>query len=123
MTIRQTPTSKIEAELKKFGAHDRQPRTIVLAIVAHDLTVGIRSALLDLPSPDAIVKVQSLNEYLHQITGRIYTADEQSGREECELLRDIAEDAETKGLKWVVVRRLGPALRHAATYERAAEIA
>ena|SRR5487761_634762 len=116
MKIRLTTPSVFEAGLDKFASLDRQARMIALAIIAHDLTVGIRSALLDLPSPDAIDRLRALNEYLHQITGRIQTSDEHSGSEERQLLREIAEEAERKGLKRVVVRRLGAAVRYASTH-------
>ena len=123
MTNLHNAPSKFEAELITFASLDRQSRMIALAIIAHDLTVAIRSGLLDLPSPSAIEKVQALNEYLHQVTSRIYTSNEQSGHEECELLRDIADEAAAKGLKWAVLRRLGPALRQVLAEEEAAAIA
>jgi hypothetical protein len=91
---------------------------VALAIIAHDLTVGIRSALLDMPSPDAVDRLRTLNEHLHQITGRIHASDELSGHEESELLRDIAEEAEAKGLNWEVTRRLSAAVRHALDHRR-----
>jgi|SRR5271169_6729485 len=116
MSTRRTPTPEFEAELEKFASLDREARMVALAIIAHDLTVGIRSALLDMPSPDAVDRLRALNEHLHQITGRIHASDEFSGHEESELLRDIAEEAEAKGLKWVVTRRLGAAVRHASAY-------
>jgi|GraSoi2013_115cm_1033766.scaffolds.fasta_scaffold55538_3 hypothetical protein len=118
MSTRRITTSEFEAELEKFASLDRQARMVALAILAHDLTVGIRSALLDMPSPDAVDRLRTLNEHLHQITGRIHASDEHSGREESELLRDIAKEAETNGLKWVVTRRLSAAVRHAAAHRR-----
>jgi hypothetical protein len=118
MSTRRTPTPEFETELEKFASLDREARMVALAIIAHDLTVGIRSALLDMPSPDAVDRLRTLNEHLHQITGRIHSSDELSGPEESELLRDIAEEAETKGLKWVVTRRLGAAVRHASAHRR-----
>jgi hypothetical protein len=116
VSTRRTPSPEFEAELEKFASLDRQARMVALAIIAHDLTVGIRSALLDMPSPAAIDRLRTLNEYLHQITGRIHASDELSGHEESVLLRDIAEVAETKALKWVATRRLGAAVRHASAH-------
>ena len=74
MNTRRTPSPEFEAELEKFASLDPQARMVALAIVAHDLTVGIRSALLDLPSPAAVDRSRTLNEYLHQITGRIHAS-------------------------------------------------
>ncbi len=108
--------SEFDAELEKFASLGAQARMAALAILAHDLTVGIRSAVLDLPSARAVDRLHDLNEYLHQITGRIQSADERSGREEGELLRDIADEAAAKGMKWVIVRRLPAAVRYAMTH-------
>jgi hypothetical protein len=123
MTPAHNAHSKFEAELRAFASLDRQSRIVVLVIIAHDLTVGVRSSLLNLPSPNAIEEIQALNEYIHQVTGRITICNPQSGQEECDLLRDIADQAEAKRLKWAVMRRLGPALRHVSTHAKAAEIA
>jgi hypothetical protein len=116
------PNSKFDAELKQFASLGKGSRVAVLAMIAHDLTVGIRSVLSDLPSPDAMEKIQALNEYIHQITGRIHSSDELSGHDESDLLRDIADEADAKGLRSVVVRRLGPALRYIATHAEAHEM-
>jgi hypothetical protein len=115
--------SEIESELGAFTSLDRQARMIILCVIAHDLTAGIRSALLDLSSPSAVEEARTLNEYLHQLTGRIYISGDQSGHGEAELLRDIADEADARGLKWPVMRRLRAALRHASAHAIAAEIA
>ena len=123
MNSHSTIDPKFEADLQRFLALDRQGRMAALAIVAHDLTVDVRVALLDLPSPEAVERLRVLNEFLHQITGRIHASDEHSARGESELLRDIAQEAEEKGLKGVVVRRLDAAVRHSTrTPKRSAAI-
>jgi hypothetical protein len=110
--------SEFDAELEKFSSLGSQARMAALAILAHDLTVGIRSAVLDLPSTEAVERLRELNEYLHQISGRIYSADEHSGDDERTLLRDIAEDAAAKGMKWVIARRLAAAVRYGSAHDR-----
>ncbi|HTQ34713.1 MAG TPA: hypothetical protein VMI30_11120 [Stellaceae bacterium] len=116
------PSSKFHAELIRFASLDKDSRIAVLAMIAHDLTVGIRSALLDLPSPEAAKKIRALNEYIHQITGRIHTSDELSGNDESDLLRDVAYEADAKSLTSVVERRLGPAIRHITTHAESHEM-
>jgi hypothetical protein len=117
MTARRPVGSKFEMELDRFATLNRQQRMIALTVVAHELTVGIRSALAELPSREAAERAKVLNEYLHQITGRICSSGSQSANEEYELLKDIAEDASHRGLGGLLERRLGAALRHATTGE------
>jgi|ERR1700730_7996267 hypothetical protein len=118
MSIRHT--TEFSGELAKFASLDREARMAALAIVAHDITVGIRSELSDLPLPAAADRVRALNEYLHQITGRIHASNDHSGDGERELLEDIAKDAEERDLGWVVMRRLGAAVRQASNRRKRA---
>lgn len=122
MTARRT-RSEVDAELDKFASLGRDARMIALSVIAHDLTVGIRAALSELPSPEAAKRAQFLNECLHQITGRISSSNDHSAIEEREMLSDLAEEAEQKGLKLLVTRRFGAAVRYALVHDRSHAIA
>src|SRR6516165_3227951 len=59
----------VEHILTQFGHLEADARSAFLCIIAHDLTVAIRSIVLDAPvMDDALDRVKWINESLHQLT-------------------------------------------------------
>lgn len=98
------PGEKINVEqvLGKFERSDRDARSAFLCIIAHDLTVAIRSIVFDPPVKEAdIERVKWINESLHQLTSCINPRNRWSAHDEAELVRSIIENSFRHGFdKW-----------------------
>jgi hypothetical protein len=104
----------VERILTNFEGLDTQERAAFLCIFAHDLTVEIRSALLDRPVHEAdLDRVNRLNEYLHQLTSCVNPAKRWSVRDEVTLVRALVESSYQYGLQSAVGSALAKAARNA----------
>lgn len=98
----------ILADLERLDAYER---AAFLSIFAHDLTVQIRSVLMDCPLADGdLDRVNRLNEYLHQLTSCVNPSRRWSVQDEVALVRALIESSYLYGLQSAV----GSALAKAA---------
>jgi hypothetical protein len=104
--------ARILADLKRL---DAQERAAFLSIFAHDLTVHIRSVLMDRPVAEAdLDRVNRLNEYLHQLTSCVNPTKRWSVGDEVALVRALAESSYQYGLQAAVGSALAKAGGNAA---------
>lgn len=80
----------VERILTQFEDLDADARSAFLCIIAHDLTVAIRSIVFDPPvTADALDRVKWINESLHQLTSCVNPQKRWSAHEEAMLIRGI----------------------------------
>jgi hypothetical protein len=89
--------------LTAFEKLDADARSAFLCIIAHDLTVAIRSVVYDLPVTEAgLERVKWINEALHHLTSCINPYDRWSAYDEAQLLRGIIDDSFRHGFDgWI----------------------
>lgn len=109
--IETPPPLDVEGILADLERLDAQERAAFLCIFAHDLTVQIRSVLMDRPLPQGDLDlVNRLNEYLHQLTSCVNPNKRWSVRDEVALVRSLIESSYLYDLQSAV----GSALAKAA---------
>jgi hypothetical protein len=93
----------VERVLTQFEHLDADARSAFLCIIAHDLTVAIRSVVFDPPVTEAgLERVKWINEVLHRLTSCVNPYKRWSAHDEAMLIRGILEDSFKHGLdKWV----------------------
>lgn len=93
----------VNAILAQFQQLDADARSAFLCIIAHDLTVAIRSVVYDPPvTEDGIERVKWTNEALHHLTSCVNPHHRWSAHDEAELIRGIIEDSFRHGFnRWV----------------------
>src|ERR1700720_4108179 len=86
--IETPPLLDVERILADLERLDVEERAAFLNIFAHDLTVQIRSVLIDRPlSEGDLDRVNRVNEYLHQLTSCVNPNKRWSVRDEVEIGR------------------------------------
>ena len=96
--------------LAEFERLDADARSSFLCILAHDLTVAIRTVVYDPPITEAgLDRVKSINEALHQLTSCVNPRYRWSPHDEAMLIRDIIRDSFKHGFDWAVGRALAAA--------------
>jgi hypothetical protein len=99
------PAEPIDVEqiLAQFENLDVDARSAFLCIIAHDLTVAIRSIVFDPPvMDDALDRVKWINESLHQLTSCVNPKKRWSARDEAKLIRGIIENSFEHGFDcWI----------------------
>src|SRR5438132_12999722 len=92
--IEKPPPLDVEGILADLERLDPQERAAFLRIFAHDLTVQIRSVLMDRPLPEGdLDRVNRLNEYLHQLTSCVNPNKRWLVRDEVALVRALIESS------------------------------
>ena len=110
------PPLDVERVLADLERLDARERAAFLCIFAHDLTVGIRSMLLDRPVPEAdLDRAYRLNEYLHQLTSCVNPTKRWSVPDEVALVRALVESSYRYGLESSVGSALAKATGNAVS--------
>ena len=92
--IETPPPLDVERILADLERLDVEERAAFLSIFAHDLTVQIRSVLIDRPlSEGDLDRVNRVNEYLHQLTSCVNPNKRWSVRDEVALVRALIESS------------------------------
>jgi hypothetical protein len=108
--VETPPPLDIERILADLERLDSQERASFLCIFSHDLTVQIRSVLIDRPVPeDDLDRVNRLNEYLHQLTSCANPTNRWSVRDQVALVRALIESCYLYGLEYAVGSALAKA--------------
>src|SRR5579859_796128 len=85
-TVRGKPI-QIERVLSQFQRLDAEDRSAFLCIIAHDLTVAIRTIVYDPPVTEiGIERVKTINEALHQLTSCVNPRHRWSAADEALLI-------------------------------------
>jgi hypothetical protein len=106
---------RILADLERL---DAQERATFLCIFAHDLTVQIRSVLMDRPVPEGdLDRVNRVNEYLHQLTSSVNPNNRWSVRDQVALVRALIESSYLYDLQSAVGSALAKAAGNAVSPE------
>jgi hypothetical protein len=96
-----------DAVLVQFERLDADARSAFLCIIAHDLTVAIRSIVFDRPvTEDALDRVKWINESLHHLTSCVNPRKRRSAHDEAMLIRGIIENSFRCGFDGWVGRAL-----------------
>jgi len=100
----------VEQVLTQFEHLDGDARSAFLCIIAHDLTVAIRSIVFDAPVTEAGVdRVKWINESLHRLTSCINPHKRWSAHDEAMLIRGIIENSFDHGFDGWIGRALAVA--------------
>jgi hypothetical protein len=93
----------IEDVLTRFEHLGADARSAFLCIIAHDLTVAIRSIVYDSPVTETgVERVKWINESLHRLTSCINPHKRWSAHDEAMLIRGIIENSFKHGFdRWV----------------------
>ena len=88
----------------QFERLDAEGRATFLSIVAHDLTVAIRSIVYDPPvTEDGVERVKWINEAHHHLTSCLDPRRRWSAPDEAALVRGMIEDSSRLGLdRWLL---------------------
>ena len=119
---RVVPGQPIDVEhvLARFESSDAEARSAFLCIIAHDLTVAIRSIVFDPPvTEEGLERVKWINESLHRLTSCVNPHKRWSARDEALLIRGIIDDSFTYGFDWAVGSALTAAAGSALTPKKA----
>jgi hypothetical protein len=102
-TLVPGPAVDVEDVLTRFLSLEADERSSFLCIIAHDLTVAIRSIVYDAPVTEAgRERLKWINESLHQLTSCVNPHKRWSARDEALLVRDIIENSFEHGFdSWV----------------------
>ena len=109
--------------LRQFELLDADARSAFLCIIAHDLTVAIRSVVYE-PSVTAegLDRIKWINEALHQLTSCVNPHHRWSAHEEAQLVRGIIEDSGGHGFHYWVRRAVAVAAAHTIETKRSAAV-
>jgi hypothetical protein len=93
----------VDQILTQFEYLDADGRSAFLCIIAHDLTVAIRSIVFDPPVTEAAIeRVKWINESLHRLTSCVNPHKRWSAHDEALLIRGIIENSFEHGFNgWV----------------------
>jgi hypothetical protein len=93
----------VEQVLTQFEHLEADARSAFLCIIAHDLTVAIRSIVFDPPVTEAdLERVKWINEALHLLTSCVNPYKRWSAHDEAMLIRGIIENSFEHGFEgWV----------------------
>jgi hypothetical protein len=93
----------VEHVLTQFEHLEADARSAFLCIVAHDLTVAIRSVVFEPPITEAgLDRVKWINEALHHLTSCVNPYKRWSAHDEAMLIRGIIENSFEHGFdRWV----------------------
>jgi hypothetical protein len=118
--IETPPPLDVEGILADLERLNAEERGAFLSIFAHDLTVQIRSVLIDRPlSEGDLDRVNRVNEYLHQLTSCVNPNKRWSIRDEVALVRAVIESSYLYNLESAVGSALAKAAGNAkSTNER-----
>jgi hypothetical protein len=109
----------IERILTELESAPNDVRVTFLCILAHDLTVSIRAALLDRPVRDTDAdRAYRVNEWLHQLTSCVNPVQRRSPVGDADLVRGIVESAAVWGLQSAVQHGIAIAAGNSLTHER-----
>jgi hypothetical protein len=100
-----TPGQPVDVEqvLTEFEHLDGEARSAFLCIIAHDLTVAIRSIVFDPPVTEAgLDRVKWINESLHHLTSCVNPRKRWSAHDEATLIRGIIDNSFEHGFDWWV---------------------
>ena len=76
----------IEGVLRDFESLDAEARTSFLCVIAHDLTVAVRTVVFDPPITEiGIDRIKKINELLHQLTSCVNPRHRWSAQDEAAL--------------------------------------
>jgi hypothetical protein len=110
------PPLDVQQALVKIERLDPQERAAFLCIFAHDLTVQIRSMLLDRPVSEVdLDRVFRINEYLHQLTNCVNPAKRWSLQDEVALVGTLIDSSYKYGLESVAGSALAKAAGNGAS--------
>jgi hypothetical protein len=100
----------VEHVLTQFERLDANARSAFLCIIAHDLTVAIRSIVFDVPVTEAgLDRMKWINESLHRLTSCINPHKRWSAHDEAMLIRGIIENSFAHGFDGWIGRALAAA--------------
>jgi hypothetical protein len=100
----------VERIVSQFEQLDSDARSSFLCIIAHDLTVAIRSIVFDPPVTEAgLETVKCINESLHRLTSCVNPRKRWSARDESLLVRGIIENSFEHGFESSIGRALAAA--------------
>jgi hypothetical protein len=100
----------VERVLTQFEHLDADARSAFLCIIAHDLTVAIRSVVFDPPLTETgVERVKWINESLHRLTSCINPHKRWSAHDEAMLIRGIIENSFAHGFDGWIGRALAAA--------------
>ena len=93
----------VERILTTFEQLDADARSAFLCIIAHDLTVAIRSVVFDPPvTAVGLDRVKWINESLHHLTSCVNPRKRWSAQDEAMLIRGIIENSFEHGFEgWI----------------------
>jgi hypothetical protein len=113
----------IERVLAQFERSDANARSAFLCIIAHDLTVAIRSVVFDPPVTDAgLERVRWINESLHHLTSCVNPYKRWSAHDEAMLIRGIIESSSKHGFDKWVGSAIAAAVRHTIETKQAVQV-
>jgi hypothetical protein len=101
-TVRGKPVD-VDRVLEQFEHLDCDARRAFLCIIAHDLTVAIRSIVFDPPVTETgLDRVKAINESLHQLTSCVNPYKRWSAHDEVLLIRGIVDSSFEHGFdSWI----------------------
>jgi hypothetical protein len=106
----------VEQVLTQFEHLEADARSAFLCIIAHDLTVAIRSIVFDPPVTEAdLERVKWINEALHLLTSCVNPYKRWSAHDEAMLIRGIIENSFEHGFEGWVGRAIAAAGNSTAT--------
>src|SRR6266851_1337805 len=84
----------VDSILAEFEQLDASGRSAFLCVIAHDLTVAIRSVVFDPPVTEAgLERVKWINESLHHLTSCVNPHQRWSAHDEAQLIRGIIDNS------------------------------
>jgi hypothetical protein len=112
----------VEDILTRFEHLEADARRAFLCIIAHDLTVAIRSVVFDPPVTETgLERVKWINESLHRLTSCVNPYKPWSAQDEAMLVRAIIENSFEHGFhEWVgraIAVAAGNTIGHRQTIE------
>ena len=93
----------VERVLTQYQYLGPDERSAFLCIIAHDLTVAVRSIVFDPPVTEiGLDRVKWINELLHQVTSCLNPRKRWSAQDEASLIRGIIESSLEHGFdSWI----------------------
>lgn len=111
----------IDHVLTQFEHSEADARSAFLCIIAHDLTVAIRSIVFDTPLTEAgLDRVKWINESLHRLTSCINPHKRWSAHDEAMLIRGIIQNSFKHSFDGWVGRAVAVAAENAMSIKKCA---